>query len=41
MTLLGTMFHKMGELEYIGLVRENIVVSEESSSPLPEEKKKK
>lgn len=41
MALLGTMFHKMGELEYIGLVRENIVVGEENSAPVPEEKKKK
>lgn len=41
MTLLGKMFHKMSELEYIGLVRENIVVGEESTLPFAEEKKKK
>lgn len=41
MTLLGKMFHKMGELEYIGLVRENIVVGVEGSPSIQEEKKKK
>lgn len=38
---LERMFHKMGELEYIGLVRENIVVGEESPVSVQEEKKKK
>lgn len=41
LTLLERMFHKMGELEYIGLVRENIVVGEESTVSPQEEKKKK
>ena len=29
-TLLSNMFHKMSELEYIGMVRENIIVGDES-----------
>lgn len=41
LSLLERMFHKMGELEYIGLVRENIVVGEESTASPQEEKKKK
>lgn len=41
LSLLERMFHKMGELEYIGLVRENIVVGEESTTSPQEEKKKK
>lgn len=41
MTLLSKMFHKMSELEYIGLVRENIVVGEESNLPFVGEKKRK
>jgi len=39
--LLEKMFHKMGELEYIGLVRENIVVGEENTSDTEQEEKKK
>ena len=30
-TLLSNMFHKMSELEYIGMVRENIIVGDEKS----------
>lgn len=30
-SLLNTMFHKMSELEYIGIIRENIVMGDESS----------
>lgn len=30
-SLLNTMFHKMSELEYIGMIRENIVVGDESN----------
>ena len=30
MSLLNLMFHKMSELEYIGIVRENIIVGDES-----------
>lgn len=40
-TLLRKMFHKMSELEYIGLVRENIVMGEEHKTPLSLQKKKR
>ncbi len=40
MTLLERLFKKMSELEYVGLMRENIVLSEDSTGYSPEEEKK-
>lgn len=39
-TLLSRMFHKMSELEYIGMVRENIVVGDESHEEAEPQKKR-
>ena len=38
-TLLSNMFHKMSELEYIGMVRENIIVGDESHETIEAQKK--
>lgn len=40
MTLLSKMFHKMSELEYIGMVRENIIVGDESHEAIEPQKKR-
>ena len=40
MTLLERLFKKMSELEYVELMRENIVLSEDSTGYSPEEEKK-
>ena len=40
MALLERLFKKMSELEYVGLMRENIVLSEDSAGHSPEEEKK-
>ena len=37
---LKSVFKKMSELEYVGLMRENIVLSEDSAGHSPEEEKK-
>lgn len=39
-TLLSKMFHKMSELEYIGMVRENIIVGDESHETTEAQKKR-
>ncbi|WP_289145761.1 hypothetical protein [uncultured Bacteroides sp.] len=39
-TLLSRMFHKMSELEYIGMVRENIVVGDETHEEAVTQKKR-
>lgn len=39
-TLLNKMFHKMSELEYIGMVRENIIVGDESHEAVETQKKR-
>lgn len=39
-TLLSKMFHKMSELEYIGMVRENIIVGDESHETVETQKKR-
>lgn len=39
-TLLSNMFHKMSELEYIGMVRENIIVGDESHETIEAQKKR-
>lgn len=39
-TLLSKMFHKMSELEYIGMVRENIIVGDESHETIESPKKR-
>lgn len=39
-TLLSKMFHKMSELEYIGMVRENIIVGDESREATESQKKR-
>ena len=39
-TLISTIFHKMSELEYIGMVRENIVVGADSKETVQVQKKR-
>ena len=41
MKTLAKVFKKMGELEYVGLMRENIILSEDSDGSVSEERQTK
>ena len=41
MKTLEKVFKKMSELEYVGLMRENIILSEDSNGSAPEERETK
>jgi len=41
MKMLEKVFKKMSELEYVGLMRENIILSEDSDGSAPEERQTK
>ena len=40
LNIIDTLFHKLSELEYVGLIKENIIISEDNSGKTPESERK-
>ena len=40
LNVIDTLFHKLSELEYVGLIKENIIISEDNSGKVSESERK-
>ena len=40
LNVIDTLFHKLSELEYVGLIKENIIISEDNSGKASESERK-
>jgi len=40
LNIIDTLFHKLSELEYVGLIKENIIISEDNNGKASENERK-